>query len=119
MRKRVSLLQKCQDWRWSPPSLPFNGFRGSFPGVKRPERFVNHLLPSSAKVKNGWSNAFFPPNMPSCRGQGQLYAVVMYIAMISILISDKSPLFQSQSNHASIPNCNNFVNCYKVSFIKG
>jgi len=61
MRKRVSLLQKRKDWLWIPPSLPFNEFRGSLPGVKRPELLVSHSPPSSAKVKNEWSNAFIPP----------------------------------------------------------
>jgi hypothetical protein len=65
------------------------------------------------------ANAFIPPHMLLWRGQEQLYDVVMYIAMISVLISAKSALFQSQSNHASIPNCINFVNCYKVLFIEG
>ena len=36
---------------WGPPSLLYNRNRGSFPGVKRPERGVNHPPPSSAEVK--------------------------------------------------------------------
>jgi hypothetical protein len=32
--------------------VPQNGYRGSFPEVKRPGREVNHFLSSSAEVKN-------------------------------------------------------------------
>jgi hypothetical protein len=38
-----------------------NGYRCSFPGVKRPGREVNHLPPSSAEVKNVWSHTSTPP----------------------------------------------------------
>jgi hypothetical protein len=34
------------------PSLLYNGYRVSFPGVKRPGRGVDHPLPSSAEVKD-------------------------------------------------------------------
>ena len=40
-----------QDRPWGPPSLLHNGYRVSFPGVKRPGRGVNKPPPSSAKVK--------------------------------------------------------------------
>jgi len=36
------------------------GSGGSFPSVKRPEREADHLLPSSAKVKNGWKYTSTP-----------------------------------------------------------
>jgi hypothetical protein len=36
---------------WEPPSLLYNGYRVSFPGVKRPGRGANHPPPSSAEVK--------------------------------------------------------------------
>jgi hypothetical protein len=35
-------------------SLVFRTYRGSFPGVKRPGREVNHSPQSSAEVKNNW-----------------------------------------------------------------
>jgi hypothetical protein len=34
-----------------PPSLLYNGYRVSFPGVKRPGRGVDHPPPSNAEVK--------------------------------------------------------------------
>jgi hypothetical protein len=36
---------------WGPLSLLYNGYRLSFPGVKRPERGVKHAPTSSAEVK--------------------------------------------------------------------
>jgi hypothetical protein len=36
---------------WGQPSLLWNGYRVSFPGVNRPGRGVNHVPPSSADVK--------------------------------------------------------------------
>jgi hypothetical protein len=44
-----------------PPSLLFNGYLGSFPGVKRPAIEVNHSPSSSAEGKNGWSYTSAPP----------------------------------------------------------
>jgi hypothetical protein len=39
------------DRPWGPPSLLYNGYWVSFPGVKRPGRGVDHPAPSSAEVK--------------------------------------------------------------------
>ena len=39
------------DRPWGPPSLLYNGYRLSFPGVKRPGRGINHPPPSRAAVK--------------------------------------------------------------------
>jgi hypothetical protein len=54
------------DRLWSLPSHLSNGYRGSVPGVKRPERKFGHLPPSNAKVK---SNGAAPPqhHTSSCR----------------------------------------------------
>jgi len=41
---------KCSDWLWDPLSLLFNGYWGSFFGVKQPELQVNHSSPSIAEV---------------------------------------------------------------------
>jgi hypothetical protein len=39
------------DWPWGPPSLLYNGYWVSFPGVKQLGRGVDHPPPSSAEVK--------------------------------------------------------------------
>ena len=46
---------KRPDRVWGPSSLAFNGYRGSFQGVKRLGRAVDHSPPSSAEVNNEWS----------------------------------------------------------------
>jgi hypothetical protein len=38
-----------------PPSLLYNGYQLSFPGVKQPVRGVDHSLPRSAEVKESWA----------------------------------------------------------------
>jgi hypothetical protein len=49
------------DRLWDPPILLYNGYRGSFQGLKRPGREVNHPPPSSAAVKNEWRCTSAPP----------------------------------------------------------
>ena len=39
------------DRSWGPTSLLYNGYRLSYPGVKRPGRGVDHPLPYSSEVK--------------------------------------------------------------------
>ena len=46
---------------WDPPSLLYNGYRVSFPGVKRPGRGVNHPPPSSAEVKERVETYLYSP----------------------------------------------------------
>ena len=53
------------DRPWGPPSLLYNGYRVSFPGVKRPERGVNHPLSSSAEVKERVELYLYSPSGPS------------------------------------------------------
>jgi hypothetical protein len=48
------------DRLWGPPSLLYNGYRGSSLGVKRPGREADHSLPSSAEVKNGGAIPLLP-----------------------------------------------------------
>jgi len=49
------------DRPWGPPSLPQMG-TGSFPGIKRPGRGVDHPPPYSAEVKE---RVELPPSGPS------------------------------------------------------
>ena len=50
---RDCLLSKTiQISLWGPPSPLFNGYQGSFPGVKLTRRKVDHYLPSRAEVKD-------------------------------------------------------------------
>jgi hypothetical protein len=46
---KVSLLHTLPDQPWSPHSVLYDGYRGSFSGVKRPGRGVESPSPSTAK----------------------------------------------------------------------
>jgi hypothetical protein len=46
---------------WGPPNLLYNGYRGLFPGVKRPWREADHSPPISAEVNNTWTYIHTPP----------------------------------------------------------
>jgi len=41
------------DRSWGPPSLLYNGYRVSFPGVKRPGRAVDHPPHLAPRLKKG------------------------------------------------------------------
>ena len=53
------------DRPWDPPSLLYNGYRLSFPGLKRPGRGVDHPPSSNAKVKERVELYLYSPFGPS------------------------------------------------------
>ena len=53
------------DRSWGPVSLLHNGYRVSFPGVKRPGRGDEHPTPSSAEVKERVELYLYSPFWPS------------------------------------------------------
>jgi hypothetical protein len=50
---------------WDPPSLLHNGYRVSYPGIKRPGHGVDHPPPSSAEVKERVELYLYSPSGPS------------------------------------------------------
>jgi hypothetical protein len=48
------------DRLWGSPSLVSNGYRGFFPGVKRPGREADHSPPGSAEAKKMWIHTSTP-----------------------------------------------------------
>jgi hypothetical protein len=45
------IFRTCTDRPRGPPSLLYNGYRASFPGIYRSGSDINHLHPASAEVK--------------------------------------------------------------------
>jgi len=68
---------------WGPPSLVYNGYRISFPGVKRPGRDVNYPPPCSAKVKEHDVKA----TGPLCHVLGRTLPSLPLITLVNFLIS--------------------------------
>ena len=75
------ILRTRPDRPWSPPSLLYNVYWVSFPGVKRPGRGVDHPLPFSAGVKervqlylyshsgSSWPRIGWPLPLPVTKGE--------------------------------------------------
>ena len=61
------------DLPWGPPSLLYNGYWVSFPGVKRPGRGVNHQSPASTEVKERVKLYFYSLSGPSWPVLGEVY----------------------------------------------
>ena len=59
-RKRSALLHNHPDQCWGLPNLLFNGYHGSFLGVKWQKHEDNRSAPSSAQLKNDWSYTSTP-----------------------------------------------------------
>ena len=55
-RNQIFLFSQTTTPALSPHSLIFNGYRRSFPEVKRPKSEADHSPPSSAEGKNKWSH---------------------------------------------------------------
>jgi hypothetical protein len=59
---RIFSSTRHPDRLWGPPNLLSNGYRGDLsPGVKRPEREIDHSPPASAEVKKMWIYTSTPP----------------------------------------------------------
>jgi hypothetical protein len=59
--KRLTSSPKHSHHLWGPHILLFNGYWGSFLGVKQSGCKVHHSPPSSAEVENEWSYISAPP----------------------------------------------------------
>jgi len=55
-----------RDQPWGPPSLPFNGYLLSLPGIKRPGSEVYNSPPSNTDVTNEWRCASSAPIRLHC-----------------------------------------------------
>ena len=71
--RRATFFAPVQTSPGVPPSLPYNRYRVSFPGVKRPGRGVNHPPQLAPRVKKVQSYASTPTLGLHCLLWGKLY----------------------------------------------
>ena len=62
---RGEIFRTRPDRIWGPPSLLYNGYWVSFPGVKQSGRGVDHTPTSSAEVKERLELYLYSPSGPS------------------------------------------------------
>jgi len=82
--KKFSTSSKLSVPFWGPPGLLFSGYRRSFPGVNQPPCEVDHLLPPSAQVKNGWS--YIPTSLVRPHGVDRDNSAFLHVSVRSIHI---------------------------------
>ena len=93
------IFRNRPDRPWGPLNLLYNGYRVSFPGLKRPGRGVDHPPPSSAEVKERVELYLCSPSGPSWpvlgwtlltmseRGSTQCFACLVTVeAWIEVLV---------------------------------
>jgi hypothetical protein len=89
----IQLSQNCHDRHWGPPSCLFNGYSGSFPGVKQPEGEGDHSPPTSAEVQNEWSYTSAHPYAFMARtGTNLLYCFTSVVENLGHTYLTKTPL---------------------------
>ena len=88
-------VPNCLNWLWGTPSLLFNGYQGSFLGVKWPRRKVDHAPSCSA----------YSPYMPSWCGQGQFFPPSSILLSPSSLTFSFTLLPSDQHQHSWIIAC--------------
>jgi hypothetical protein len=76
---------------WGPPSLLYNGYRVSFPGVKRPGRGVDHSPPSSDRVKERVELYLYSPSGPSWPVLGRIYLYLLECAQYVLFVYLRYP----------------------------
>jgi hypothetical protein len=84
------------DRPWGPPSLLFDGYRVSFPGVKRPGLGVDYRPPSNAEVKERVELQLYSPSGPSWPVLGwplPLLCKIKQVPAVNITVSGKSILW--------------------------
>ena len=75
------------DSPWCPPSILYNGYRVSFPRVKRPKRGVDHPPPCSTEVKERVQLYLHSPSGSSWPVPGRTY-LRTYLPFISYVSTE-------------------------------
>jgi len=77
---------------WGPPSLLFYGHQASFPGVKQPEREVNHSPASNTEVMNEWSYTVSPPICLHGVNWDNSFLYFVFCCLLTLTLHDPYPL---------------------------
>jgi hypothetical protein len=72
------------DRLWGPPSLLYNGYRVSFPGLKQAGRGVNHPPSSSSRVKERVELYLYSSSGPSWPVVGRTLPFFTFIARVEV-----------------------------------
>jgi hypothetical protein len=80
------IFRSRPDRPWGPPSLLYNGYRVSFPGVKRPGRGVDHPPSSSARVKERVELYLYSPSGPSWPVLGRILPLPYLLATLETFL---------------------------------
>ena len=83
------------DGPWGPPSLLYNGYRISFPGLKRLGRGVNHTPLSNAEVKERVELYHYFPSGPSWPVVGR--NLLLYVPEIKYSFESVKMIYSSTS----------------------
>jgi hypothetical protein len=78
------IFRTLPDRSWGLPSLLYNGYRFSFPGIKRPGRGVDHPPSSSAEVKERVELYLYSPSGPSWSGLGRTLPFYQLYCLCSV-----------------------------------
>jgi hypothetical protein len=84
------IFRSRPDRPWGPPSLLYNGYWVSFPGVKRPGRGVAHPPSSSARVKERVELYLYSPSGPSWPVLGRTLPFTFRVMDVLIVERGKS-----------------------------
>jgi hypothetical protein len=91
------------DRPWGPPSLLYNGYQVSFPGVKRSGRGVDHPPSSSARVKERVELYLYSPSRPSWPFLGRTLPLLCMIPTQVLHRDRKLRYIISRCSHIAVP----------------
>jgi len=59
------IFHTCPDQLWGPPSLLYNGYQVSFPGIKWSKHGIHHPTLSGAQIKESVELYLYSPSGPT------------------------------------------------------
>ena len=106
------IFHTCPDWQWGPPNLLYNGYWVSYPGVKWPERGIDHPPSSSAKVKERVELYLCSPSGPLWPVLGWTWYLVVYGSVNVWYVPKLHFFWVTLQNMETVP-----TNCCKLNTV--